>query len=206
MRFDTEGAARSSLQPSLCERYRSLFNFPTMIPNLPDQHPKCMRHKECINPTRKIGTHNFRHNHTISSKKRQFPPPAVLPHPINNQLNKSLPREKKTSRKIKGSPTPSKEQMLCSQALVALSSLAATAQAFRFTIWLGDKCTISGPNEKLSDEQMLVFPQAVDKSGCLVRSNAVTSLFFSAFVLTECRCLEIRLDAIWLRSVAYDSS
>jgi hypothetical protein len=98
MRFDTEGAARSSLQPSLCERYRSLFNFPTMIPTLPDQHPKCMRHKECINPTRKIGTHNFRHNHTISSKKRQFPPPAVLPHPINNAIRKNpkdLPRHQK---------------------------------------------------------------------------------------------------------------
>ncbi|KAM0697519.1 hypothetical protein Q7P36_002373 [Cladosporium allicinum] len=57
--------------------------------------------------------------------------------------------------------------MLCSQALIALSSLAVTARAFRFTIWLGDKCTISGPNEKLSDEQLLVLPQAVDKSGCL---------------------------------------
>jgi hypothetical protein len=67
--------------------------------------------------------------------------------------------------------------MLCSQALVALSSLAVTAQAFRFTIWLGDKCTISGPNAKLSDEQMLVFPQAVDKSGFLVRSDAATYSF-----------------------------
>jgi hypothetical protein len=86
MRFDTEVAARSSLQPSLCERYRCLINFPTMIPTQPDQHLKCMRHKECTNPTRKIGTHNFRHNHTISSKKRQFPPPAVLPHPINKPL------------------------------------------------------------------------------------------------------------------------
>lgn len=61
--------------------------------------------------------------------------------------------------------------MLCSQALVALSSLAVTAQAFQFTIWLGNKCTISGANAKLSDEQMLVFPQAVDKSGCLVRAK-----------------------------------
>jgi hypothetical protein len=60
--------------------------------------------------------------------------------------------------------------MLCSQAFLALSSLAATAGAFRFTIWLGDKCTISGPNEKLSDEQLLVFPQALDESGCLVRA------------------------------------
>jgi hypothetical protein len=67
--------------------------------------------------------------------------------------------------------------MLCSGALIALSSLAATAQAFRFTIWLGDKCTISGPNEKLSDEQLLVFLQAVDKSGCLVRSDAVKTPF-----------------------------
>lgn len=67
--------------------------------------------------------------------------------------------------------------MLCSQALIALSSLAVTARAFRFTIWLGDKCTISGPNERLSDEQLLVFPQAVDKSGCLVRSNAIPHRF-----------------------------
>lgn len=68
--------------------------------------------------------------------------------------------------------------MLCSQALIALSSLAVTAHAFRFTIWLGDKCTISGPNEKLSDEQLLVLPQAVDKSGCLVRKQCDTSPVF----------------------------
>jgi hypothetical protein len=68
--------------------------------------------------------------------------------------------------------------MLCSQALIALSSLAVTAHAFRFTIWLGDKCTISGPNERLSDEQLLVFPQAVDKSACLVRKQCDTSPVF----------------------------
>lgn len=67
--------------------------------------------------------------------------------------------------------------MLRSQALIALSSLAATAGAFRFTIWLGDKCTISGPNEKLSDEQLLVFPQVVDKSGCVVRAVQWASCF-----------------------------
>ena len=149
----------------------ALINFPTMIPTQPDQRLKCMRHRECINPTRKIGTHNFR-------QTTQYPPKSAksLRRPFSltlstiNSTNPS-PERKETSRKIKGSPTPSKEQMLCSQALVALSSLAATAQAFRFTIWLGDKCTISGPNAKLSDEQMLVFPQAVDKSGCLVRAK-----------------------------------
>lgn len=72
--------------------------------------------------------------------------------------------------------------MLCSQALIALSSLAATTRAFRFTIWLGDKCTISGPNEKLSDEQLLVFPQAVDESGCLVRNDATDLLYVGSSV------------------------
>jgi hypothetical protein len=88
--------------------------------------------------------------------------------------------------------------MLCSQALIALSPLTATAVAFRFSIWLGDKCTISGPNEKLSDEQLLVFPQAVDKSGCLVRAKAMTSSFVRACLLTDCRSLEVRIDAVWL--------
>jgi hypothetical protein len=98
MRFDTEGAARSSLQPSLCERYRSLINFPTMISTQPDQHLKCMRHKECINPTRKIGTHNFRHNHTISSKK-QIIPSAVLLSPYQQSTNPSPERKKPVENK-----------------------------------------------------------------------------------------------------------
>ena len=52
--------------------------------------------------------------------------------------------------------------------LFALSALAATASAFRFTVWLGDKCTINGARP--SDQELLVIPEKVDDAGCLVSS------------------------------------
>ena len=58
--------------------------------------------------------------------------------------------------------------MRLSQAVFALSSFAAACEAFRFTVWLGDKCTISGTGTKPSDQELLVIPQAVDGAGCMV--------------------------------------
>lgn len=58
--------------------------------------------------------------------------------------------------------------MRLSHAVFALSSLAGAAEAFRFTVWLGDKCTISGTGTKPSDQELLVIPQAVGKKGCMV--------------------------------------
>lgn len=52
-------------------------------------------------------------------------------------------------------------------ALFSLSSLFVACEAFRFTVWLGDKCTITG--NKPSDEEILVFPQAIGDDGCMVR-------------------------------------
>lgn len=58
--------------------------------------------------------------------------------------------------------------MRLSQATLALSSLAVACEAFRFTVWLGDKCTISGTGTKPSDQELLVIPQTVDDDGCMV--------------------------------------
>lgn len=62
--------------------------------------------------------------------------------------------------------------MRLSQSVFVLSSLAAACEAFRFTVWLGDKCTISGTGTKPSDQELLVIPQTVDDDGCMVRALA----------------------------------
>lgn len=62
--------------------------------------------------------------------------------------------------------------MRLSQSVFVVSSLAAACQAFRFTVWLGDKCTISGTGTKPSDQELLVIPQTVDDNGCMVRALA----------------------------------
>jgi len=62
--------------------------------------------------------------------------------------------------------------MRFSQAAFALSSLATACEAFRFTVWLGDKCTISGTGTKPSDQELLIIPQTVDDDGCMVRALA----------------------------------
>jgi hypothetical protein len=62
--------------------------------------------------------------------------------------------------------------MRFSQAVFAISSLAGASEAFRFTVWLGDKCTISGTGTNASDQQLLVIPQTVDDAGCMVRALA----------------------------------
>ncbi|KAL1582451.1 hypothetical protein WHR41_08844 [Cladosporium halotolerans] len=49
--------------------------------------------------------------------------------------------------------------------LAAFFSSATTASAFRFHIWLGDKCTITG--SRVSDTEILVFPERVDSHGCM---------------------------------------
>ena len=54
------------------------------------------------------------------------------------------------------------------QTVLALSSLAIACKAFRFTVWLGDKCTISGTGTKPSDQELLVIPQTVSDDGCMV--------------------------------------
>ena len=56
--------------------------------------------------------------------------------------------------------------MRLSQVAVLLTALAAASEAFVFTVWLGDKCTITGARP--SDQELLVFPVAVDKDGCMV--------------------------------------
>jgi hypothetical protein len=66
--------------------------------------------------------------------------------------------------------------MRLSQAVVVISSLAAACEAFRFTVWLGDKCTISGTGTKPSDQELLVIPQTVDNKGCMVRALATIRL------------------------------
>jgi hypothetical protein len=58
--------------------------------------------------------------------------------------------------------------MRLSQKVFALVSLATACKAFRFTVWLGDKCTISGTGTKPSDQELLVIPQTVDDNGCMV--------------------------------------
>lgn len=58
--------------------------------------------------------------------------------------------------------------MRFSQAVFAISSLTGACEAFRFTVWLGDKCTISGTGTRPSDQELLVIPQAVDDAGCMV--------------------------------------
>lgn len=58
--------------------------------------------------------------------------------------------------------------MRLSQAVLSLSSSAAACEAFRFTVWLGDKCTISGTGTKPSDQELLVIPQTVSDDGCMV--------------------------------------
>jgi len=62
--------------------------------------------------------------------------------------------------------------MRLSQPAIVISSLAATCEAFRFTVWLGDKCTISGTGTKPSDQELLVIPQTVDSKGCMVRATS----------------------------------
>jgi hypothetical protein len=59
--------------------------------------------------------------------------------------------------------------MRSSQLAFALSSLAGACEAFRFTVWLGDKCTITGTGTKASDQELLVIPQVVGTDGCMVR-------------------------------------
>lgn len=54
------------------------------------------------------------------------------------------------------------------QTVFALASFAAACEAFRFTVWLGDKCTISGTGTKPSDQELLVIPQNVGSAGCMV--------------------------------------
>lgn len=53
--------------------------------------------------------------------------------------------------------------------LAAFFSLTASTSAFSFHIWLGDKCTITG--SRVSDTEILVFPERVDSKGCMVRSR-----------------------------------
>ncbi|KAM0718537.1 hypothetical protein Q7P37_005607 [Cladosporium fusiforme] len=55
--------------------------------------------------------------------------------------------------------------MRSAAALVSLSSFVVVGQAFRFSIWLGDKCTINGV--KPTDEEILVFPFASGDNGCM---------------------------------------
>ena len=62
--------------------------------------------------------------------------------------------------------------MRLSQAAIVIFSLAAACEAFRFTVWLGDKCTISGTGTNPSDQELLVIPQTVDDDGCMVRELA----------------------------------
>lgn len=57
--------------------------------------------------------------------------------------------------------------------MAAFISSATTASAFRFHIWLGDKCTITG--SRVSDTEILVFPERVDSHGCMVRSRIAIS-------------------------------
>jgi hypothetical protein len=59
-----------------------------------------------------------------------------------------------------------------SQSVFVVSSLAVACEAFRFTVWLGDKCTISGTGARPSDQELLVIPQTVDDEGCMVRALA----------------------------------
>jgi hypothetical protein len=62
--------------------------------------------------------------------------------------------------------------MRFTQWAVALSSLAGACEAFRFTVWLGDKCTITGTGTKPSDQELLVIPQVAGDEGCMVRTSA----------------------------------
>jgi hypothetical protein len=66
--------------------------------------------------------------------------------------------------------------MRLSQTVFAISSLAAACEAFRFTVWLGDKCTISGTGTKPSDQELLIIPQTVNDDGCMVRALSNTQV------------------------------
>jgi hypothetical protein len=85
-------------------------------------------------------------------------------------------------------------------AAFALSSLAGACEAFRFTVWLGDKCTISGTGTIPSDQELLVIPQIVGDEGCMVRVSAEPR---SAQTQVDKTCLssEVRADGVWLRPV-----
>jgi hypothetical protein len=62
--------------------------------------------------------------------------------------------------------------MRLSQAIFAISSLTIACEAFRFSVWLGDKCTISGTGTRPSDQELLVIPQTMGDDGCMVRALA----------------------------------
>lgn len=61
--------------------------------------------------------------------------------------------------------------------LMISTFLIDTSEAFRFTVWLGDKCTITGGGSssgsgrgKVSDQEILIFPEEVDGDDhCKVR-------------------------------------
>jgi hypothetical protein len=69
--------------------------------------------------------------------------------------------------------------MRSSQLAFALSSLAGACGAFRFTVWLGDKCTITGTGTTPSDQVLLVIPEVVGTEGCMVRLFAETRLVYT---------------------------
>lgn len=84
----------------------------------------------------------------------------------------------------------------------ALSALAATANAFRFTVWLGDKCTING--SRPSDQELLVIPEKVDDADCLISIiNESSSMQTQA---DKRASSEIPVDEVRLRPVAHDTA
>lgn len=70
--------------------------------------------------------------------------------------------------------------------LLTLTLFHSLTEAFRFTVWLGDKCTITGGGNgtgggssssngrgKVSDQEILIFPEEVDGDDlCKVRTYA----------------------------------
>jgi hypothetical protein len=110
--------------------------------------------QECDKPSREIG------------------PIAYFYHQNCADLTSSLPDQnharslEEPSQNILLQPCTA---MRSSQWAFVLSSLAGACEAFRFTVWLGDKCTISGTGTKPSDQELLVIPQVVGDEGCMVR-------------------------------------
>ncbi|KAM0708580.1 hypothetical protein Q7P35_005232 [Cladosporium inversicolor] len=113
--------------------------------------------RNVANPSREIGPIAYFY-HSISFRLPLISAASLLKH-ITAEVPKNPRRTISCSR----------HSMRLSQSVFVVSSLAAACEAFRFTVWLGDKCTISGTGTKPSDQELLVIPQTAGDDGCMVR-------------------------------------
>lgn len=113
------------------------------------------RHKECILPSREIGPiAYFYPRHPPGSRRFPLPNTVTSEEPERTVAEHSLASYQSTI-------------MHSSLAILAFAAVAViSSEAFVFTVWLGDKCTITGARP--SDQELLVIPQAVGSDGCMV--------------------------------------